>query len=100
MAGWEIGGSFIRFGTGSMIRGTHYTSTSRCNLTSCGRRITLFRSIAATFTPKRPAARGTGQAETQRAAEHGSLAIYPTTPVALDHCGVFLRFLPLRFEAD
>src|SRR5713101_4733683 len=46
-AGREIGGSFIRFGTGSMIRGTLYTSTSRCNLTRCGSRITLFQSIAA-----------------------------------------------------
>ena len=43
-------------------------------------------SAPATFTPKQPTTRGTGQAGTQRAAEHGSLAIYPTTPVALDHC--------------
>ena len=43
-------------------------------------------SALATFTPKPLATRGTGQAGTQRAAEHGSLPIYPTTPVALDHC--------------
>ena len=43
-------------------------------------------SAPATFTPKRLATRGTGQAGTQQAAEHGSLPIYPTTPVALDHC--------------
>src|SRR6516162_8290244 len=43
-------------------------------------------SAPATFTPKRLTTRGTGQAGTQRAAEHGSLPIYPTTPVALDHC--------------
>src|SRR4029077_1213250 len=57
-------------------------------------------SAPATFTPKRPATRGTGQAGTQRAAEHGSITPYPTTPVALDRCRVFLRFLPLRFESD
>ena len=39
-----------------------------------------------TFTPKRLATRGTGQAGTQRAAEHGLLTIYPTRPVAHDHC--------------
>src|SRR5437899_10560536 len=54
----------------------------------------------ATFTPKRLATRGTGQAATQRAAEHGSITPYPTTPVALDRCRVFFRFLPLRFESD
>jgi hypothetical protein len=54
----------------------------------------------ATFTPKRLPTRGTGRAGTQRAAEHGSITPYPTTPVALDRCRVFFRFLPLRFEAD
>ena len=57
-------------------------------------------SAPATFTPKRLATRDTGQAGTQRAAEHGSLPIYPTTPVVLEHCRVFLRFLPLGFESD
>src|SRR5215467_1058225 len=55
---------------------------------------------ALVFTPKRPATRGTGQAGTQRAAEHASLPTYPTTPVALDRCRVFLRFSLLPFEAD
>ncbi len=57
-------------------------------------------SAPATLTPKRLATRGTGQAETQRAAEHGSITPYPTKPVALDRCRAFLRFLPLRFESD
>jgi len=57
-------------------------------------------SAPAAFTPKRLTTRGTGQAGTQRAAEHGSITPYPTTPVALDRCRVFLRFLPLRFESD
>jgi hypothetical protein len=35
-------------------------------------------SAPATFTPKRLTTQCTGQAGTQRAAEHGSLAIYPT----------------------
>src|SRR6516165_3314210 len=34
-------------------------------------------SAAATFTPKRLTTRGTGQAGTQRAAEHGSIRPYP-----------------------
>ena len=41
-------------------------------------------SAPVTFTPKRLATRGTGQAGTRRAAEHGSLPIYPMRPVALD----------------
>jgi hypothetical protein len=57
-------------------------------------------SAPATFTPKRLATRATGQAGTQRAAEHGSITPYPTTPAALDHCRVLLQFLPLRFESD
>ena len=57
-------------------------------------------SAPTTFTPKRLATRGTGQARTQRAAEHGSITPYPTTPGALDRYRDFLRFLPLRFEAD
>ena len=47
MVGREIDGSFIRFGIGLMLRVTPYTFTSRCNRSSCGRRITSFRSIAA-----------------------------------------------------
>src|SRR5262245_16012570 len=43
-------------------------------------------SEPATFTPERLATRGTGQAATQRAAEHGSITPYPTKPVALDYC--------------
>src|SRR5580704_19013457 len=41
-------------------------------------------SAPVTFTPKRLATRGTGQAGTRQAAEHGSLPIYPMRPVALD----------------
>ena len=54
----------------------------------------------ATFTPKGLTMRGTGREGTQREAEHGSITPYPTTPVALDRCRVFLRFLPIRFESD
>ena len=55
----------------------------------------------ATFTTMRPATRGTAQAGTQRAAEHESITPYPTTPVALDRCRVFLCFLyPVPWARD